>query len=532
MVENHSEVEENKEGEAPEPLQLTQVSEESAGSEERYSKEDSSKQGPEQIDAAEGEQLGKASKVENKENAKELISTKEEQALSSKESQTNELGAGDIVKNDSKAQNQQIEPQPLASLIEKNISDKELLETAGYESPRIIYKFKNVIQPVTSWFSAAKKWLLGEDKPEEERSFFEKGLTAIAKGVGYIGSKANQALNHPLGKIITFGLAVTMGAIAVAGTGGAALILPAMALGATVVGKMVGAGFEAQHKNKMESLEKQLGLLRLLEKKTIDHEKYIKNAREKLPESEWTKFDHYRKNAAINDEHQRINTEGMTEAELQEKLHYRNLPTVKNELTKAVAKNSLSVLSASLDLSSLPKTAATIAHHVSEKVPDLVSTNLDVREGTAGVTQEVGEQLEGADKEASIKLRINKLSKVLGVPSAANTSQLTSYVRGRLGSMYSETRLAQDIAERKITDSANAQEVFSTYKAESRNNKLLDLEVKEHLLREKYATRMAKRLGEALVGIKKEWEQGFSITTPDTKISYGNKKNKENGISI
>ncbi|MEQ9115896.1 MAG: hypothetical protein RLN62_03785 [Rickettsiales bacterium] len=358
--------------------------------------------------------------------------------------------------------------------------------------------------------------------------------SAVGKGIGWTAGKVNDALEHPLGKTVTFVLAVSLGALAVAGTGGIALAIPAAALTVTIGAKLVKAGFKAQHENKMHSLEHQLDLLRTLKKKVISHERTIEEIKSRTHESQHESIHSHRDCIAQVDDHRAVGPDGKT--------HTRNLPTLRNEIMKSAASNSLYVAGAALDATALPRSAVEFSKGIhsahaairgAHTGGDIASQSADIREGTIGVAHEAEEQFQGADKEAVLKARINLLSKELGVPPCQNTAELTSFVRGKMSSLRAEERVVEEHAASVISADA-ARDKFVEYKKEADKSVILDSEIKEQMKRANYTKRMAVRVGEALFGSKEEWVGKKTEPTPPSvpSVPPPNKGRDSEGPSI
>ena len=359
----------------------------------------------------------------------------------------------------------------------------------------------------------------------------------VGRVTGWVTGKINAALNHPVGKLATFGLGVGLSVAAVVGSGGTALIIPAAALCVTVGAKVVSAGFKAHHENKMHSLEHQLKLLRILKKKVVDHEHKISEIKSRAHGSQHGLVDSHRTVISQVDTNRAVRSD--------DKVHTRNLPTLSNEIAKSVASNALYVAGAAIDASALPRTAADLgqrihaAHSTAGSVHsagDFITEGADIREGTIGVGMETREQFEGADREAVLKARINILSRQLGVPPCRNTSELTSYVRGKMSSLRAEERLINEHVSSglKSATEENIGKKFTTYKSEAENNLLYDIELRDQLKRASYAKRMAIRIGESLVGSKEEWlgRAAQEPVPPSTPVSTHQPSSRNSGQSV
>lgn len=393
------------------------------------------------------------------------------------------------------------EPRTEAQTInaESRLTDREILAAHGYEigsaNPVAALASSRVGRAVGGFFGRIGNFFRTNPTIQRIRN------SPVGRATGYVLGKVNQALNHPAGKLVTFGLAVTLGGLAVAGTGGAALVLPAIALGATVGGKVIGGAFKAQHENKMRSLRHQLDLLRTLNRETAEHGRTMQQIRDRMPPEKKEELDEHVAAAAEVDEHRAVAAGGQ--------VHTRNLPTLRNETAKVVGANALRAVGGAIEVSSMPATAAHLARHA----PDAVSQGLGTHE-RAHIANEVTEELRGSDQEAALKLRINRLSQDLRVPPASNTAELTSHVRGRLGSMRAEERMATDVAEGRSTSPDQSAKAFRQYKEEAKDNKTLDLQVSRQKQRGGFSTRIAHRMAEAVVGSPQEWV-GSEPKTPD-----------------
>ncbi len=387
---------------------------------------------------------------------------------------------------------------------ERHLTDEEILEKQGYKSANV--------------GKAISKSRFGSFFSKIGNSIKNSGLyksvsnSFVGRALSTVGEKTNTFLNHPAGRLATFALAVGLGVTAVAASGGLALIAPAVGLGAVVVGKTVSVAMDVHRENKIRSLEHQLKLLRTLEDA---HHEHTQNLHRGMSEEKRAQFGKFRGTmSSLSAEY--------TAREGEE--HRRNLPTLRGEALKAAAKGIFTIASAAVDLTSLPASVARMAQHA----PDVVSKSLDMKD-TAGMKQEMDEQYEGAEREAVLKARVNKLAQKLQVPAMPDTAAMAEHVRDRLSLMRATEAVARDHVAGEQMTHEGAMMRYAAYKKEADKDKDLDEKVAEQRKRGGYVRRMASGVSRALFGTREDWT--FKKTEPTAQETPDARRDRGGSIS-